>query len=80
MSTSVLVRFVLISFFLILWQVVVHEDAVGGPLHVLELAALDRPQEKTGDNGHEDQTERDEEVEDIHGFGKYLPIRVRLRV
>lgn len=34
--------------------------------HVLELAAFDRPEKDISDDRHEDQAERDEEVEDVH--------------
>lgn len=37
--------------------------------HVLELAAFDRPEKDVSDDRHEDQAERDEEVEDVHESG-----------
>ncbi len=39
---------------------------MGRPLHVLELAALHRPEEKAGDHGHEDEAQGDEQIEYLH--------------
>lgn len=38
-----------------------------GAFHVFELAALDCPEENVGDDRNEDEAERDQEVEDVHG-------------
>lgn len=39
---------------------------MGGTFHVLELAAFHCPKENQGNDRHENQAERDKEIEDIH--------------
>lgn len=38
-----------------------------GTFHVLELPALDRPEKNVGDDRDEDEAERDQKIEDVHG-------------
>jgi hypothetical protein len=53
-------------------RIVIHENAVRGPFHVVELAAAHGPPEQGPDHEHQDHGQRDEQVEDIHGYTELM--------
>lgn len=69
MSIDILVRFLCVLVARWRGAVVVHEDAMRRALHVFELPTFYGPEKHVGNNRHEDQAERDEEVKDVHESG-----------
>ena len=53
-------------------RIVVHENAVRGPFHVVELAAANGPAEQHPDREHHDDGKRNEQVEDIHSYTELM--------
>ena len=49
-------------------MIFLHQNTVRGPFHIFKLPAPQRPPEYDGDKKDQDQAERHQQVNDIHGW------------